>query len=84
MAEVVSRNPKDRFVFCDELLLDHVERDVDGGETGALAVAGLQHPELSFLDGELDVLHVAEVLLERCADLEELLVATSAGPSPSA
>ena len=37
---------------------------------GALAGAGLQHPELALLDRELDVLHVAVVLLElrrRCA-----------------
>ena len=39
-----------------------------GGEAGALAVAGLQHPELLLLDGELDVLHVAVVLVEHLPD----------------
>ena len=33
----------------------------------------LQHPELALLDGELDVLHVAVVLLERAVDARQLL-----------
>ena len=41
---------------------------------GALADPGLQHPELAALDGELDVAHVAVVLLERAHDLEQLVV----------
>ena len=52
----------------------HVDGDAHGGEAGALAVAALQHVELALLDGELDVLHVAVVLLERAAHLHELLV----------
>ena len=41
---------------------------------GPLAGAGLQHEELAALDGELDVLHVVVVLLERVLDLQQLLV----------
>ena len=48
-------------------LVHHVHRDLDGGLAGALAVAGLQHVELAFLDGELEVLHVAIVLLQVAA-----------------
>ena len=58
----------------DQPLVDHVHGEAHGGEAGALAVARLQHPELALLDGELDVLHVAVVLLQLAADLFELLV----------
>ena len=54
--------------------LDHVDGEAHGGEAGPLGVAGLQHPELALLDGELDVLHVAVVLFELVADVVELLV----------
>ena len=56
------------------LSLDHVDGDLDGGEGGALADAALEHVQLALLDGELDVLHVVVVLLERLADLVELAV----------
>ena len=46
-------------------LLLHLDGDVQRGGGGALAHAGLQHPELALLDGELDVAHVAEVVLQR-------------------
>ena len=49
--------------------------DADGGHAGALAVAGLEDVEAVVLDGELQVLHVAEMLLQRVAHLEQLLVA---------
>ena len=42
-----------------------------GGST--LADAGLQHVQLALLDGELDVAHVAEVVLQHHEDLFELL-----------
>ena len=52
----------------DELLLDHVGRELQRRRCGALAVAGLEHEQLAFLDGELDVLHILEVLLQRLAN----------------
>ena len=39
---------------------------------GALAAAGLQHPQLALLDRELDVLHVAVVLFEQRVDARQL------------
>ena len=45
--------------------LRHVDRDLERRRRGALAGAGLQHEELALLHRELDVLHVAVVLLER-------------------
>ena len=76
MAEVVSRNTLDGFFLGDEFLVNHVDGNVDSGETGALTVTGLKHPELALLDGELDVLNVFKMLLEDHADLEQLLVGT--------
>ena len=57
----------------DALLVREVDRDADRRLRGALGVARLQHPQLAALDGELDVLHVAVVLLERRAGARELL-----------
>jgi hypothetical protein len=48
--------------------LHHVGGELQRRGGGALAVAGLEHEQLAFLDGELDVLHVLEVLLEGLAD----------------
>ena len=48
----------------DEALLDHLDSDAQSGGCGTLAHAGLKHPELTLLDGELDVAHVAVVILE--------------------
>ena len=43
-----------------------------GGLRGALGVARLQHVQAPLLDGELGVLHVAVVALERAHDVEQL------------
>ena len=56
----------------DQPLAREVDRDAQRRLAGALAVAGLQHPELALLDRELHVLHVAVVLLEDAVDAHEL------------
>ena len=73
--ELVQRvrvHAQDGLLGRDALLLDHLDGDADLGEARALARARLQHPELAALDRELDVLHVAVVVLERLADAEQL------------
>ena len=72
--DVVGGHAHHRFPLTDQPLGRHVHRDLDGRGRGALAVAGLEHPQLAALDGELDVLHVAVVLLQDRADVHELLV----------
>ena len=57
----------------DEAFLDHLDSDAQSGGCGTLAHAGLEHPELALLDGELDVAHVAVVILERQEDTLKLL-----------
>src|SRR5690606_38225843 len=48
--------------------------NADRSKAGSLRITGLQHPDLTLLDGELDILHFLEVPLERLGDLFELLV----------
>ena len=58
-------------VAVDQALCHHVDGDPHLGLRRALAVAGLQDPELVALDGELDVLHVAVVRLELARDARQ-------------
>ena len=48
----------------DQALLDHFDGDAQGSGGSALAHAGLEHPELALLDGELDIAHIAVMILE--------------------
>src|ERR1700694_440201 len=67
-------DPLDGLVLADQLLPHHVDRDLDGGLRGALGRPGLQHPELALLDGELQILNVAIVLLKALGVAFELFV----------
>ena len=57
----------------DQTLLDHFDGNAQGGGGSALAHAGLEHPELALLDGELDIAHIAVMVLERQEHALELL-----------
>ncbi len=51
------------------LLIDHafaekVHCDADHSGACAFAVTSLEHPELAVLNGELHILHVAEIILQ--------------------
>ena len=69
LVQVLGLDQQQGLVRVDQALRLHLGGDADGGHAGALAVAGLQHPEAAVLDGELDVLHVLVVGLEALADL---------------
>ena len=71
LVELVGRVAEHGGLPVDELLLDHVHGELQRGGGGALAVAGLQHEQLAFLNGELDVLHVLEMFFKDLADLHE-------------
>ena len=60
-------------IFIPRKVVDEVARDLERGLRGALAVAGLEHEELAVLNGELHVLHIVIVVLQRGADLHELV-----------
>ncbi len=57
----------------DQFLLFHFDGEADGGQAGAFAVAGLEHEDFAVLDGELEVLHVAEMAFQGLADLFQFL-----------
>ena len=73
--DLLGLDPANSLLLGDQSFLDHVDRDPHLRLGRALAVAGLQNPELGVLDGELDVLHVAVVLFEPPRDLDEFAVA---------
>ncbi|MPL66381.1 hypothetical protein SDC9_12054 [bioreactor metagenome] len=58
----------------DEAFLDHIHRDLECGGGQALAGAALKHVELLVLDGEFQILHFLEVLLQYRPYLEKLLI----------
>ena len=72
LVELLGIHAHDGLLLRDEALLLHLDGDVQRGGGGALAHAGLQHPQLALLDGELDVAHIAEVVLEGDEHLFEL------------
>ena len=74
VVQAVRAHAKQRGFFIDHALVEHLHRDAHHGRAGALAIAGLQHPELAFLDGEFHVLHVAEMVLQQGLGLQQLLV----------
>ena len=51
-------------VEADQAVVGHVLGDAESGRRGTFTDPGLQHPELAALDRELDVAHVAVVVLE--------------------
>ena len=69
LVELLGLDAHERLVRADEPLGDHLDGDADGRQAGALAVARLQHVQAAALDRELEVLHVAQLVLERLAHL---------------
>ena len=65
-------DPRHRLLLGDHALVGQIDGDLQRRLGGALAVAGLQHPEPALLDRELDVLHVAVVALQPLDDVDEL------------
>src|SRR6185503_1203683 len=72
--ELVGGITHDRRLPVDQLLLLHVHGELERRHSSALAVARLQHVDDAVFDGEFEVLHVLEVLLERLPNPLELLV----------
>ena len=59
-------------LLVDHALVHQVTGDLQGGGSGTLAVAGLEHVELAVFHGELHVLHVVIVIFQNLADLGKL------------
>ena len=76
MQQLVERggiDPRHRFLLGDQAFIGELDGDAQRRFGGALAAAGLQHPQLALLDRELHVLHVAVVLFEQRVDPRQLL-----------
>jgi hypothetical protein len=63
-----------RGLLVDQPFAGHVDGHLERRLGGALAAAGLQHPQLALLHRELDVLHVAVVPLEQLEHAGQLRV----------
>ena len=72
--ELGAGHPAKGLVEVDQPLADHGVGHAERRLGGALAHPGLQHPELAVLDGELDVTHVAVVVLQGLHEPDELVV----------
>ena len=72
--QVAGINHGHGLLLGDHALVHQVAGDLQGGGSSALAVAALQHVELPMLHGELHILHVAIVIFQNVADLDELVI----------
>ena len=61
------------FLLRDQAFVGHVYRDLQRRLGGALAIAGLQHPQLAALDREFQVLHVAIMRFQQVGDPRKFL-----------
>ena len=64
LIELLRLHAQHGFLLIDHAFFDHLDRDANRRRTGAFAVARLQHVQLAFFDGELEILHVAIMLFE--------------------
>ena len=64
LVELARVDARDGLLARDEILAGHLDGDAQRRLRRALAGAGLEEEERAVLDGELDVLHLAVVLLE--------------------
>jgi len=72
LVELRGIDPRHRVLAGDQPFLDHVDRRFDRCRCGALGGTRLEEIQLVVLDRELDVLHVAVVLLQSPHRLDEL------------
>ena len=65
---------QDGSLFVNQALFQHFHGDAHHGSSRALSVSCLQEPQLSFLNGELHVLHVTVMVLQFGLQCVEFLV----------
>ena len=74
MQQLVKRRRIDAqhgFVAADQSFCRHIRGNLQRRFGGALARAGLQHPQFTFLDGKFQILHVAVMRFKLVADCAE-------------
>ncbi len=70
---LLRRDPADCLLSSDKSLVDLVDCDSHGRLRSTFPGTGLEEPQLTPLNGEFHVLHVAVVVLELNSDIGELL-----------
>ncbi len=76
MQQLIERcgiDPRYRILLADQAFIGELDGDPQCCFRGALAAAGLQHPQLALFDRELHVLHVAVMLFEQRVDPRQFL-----------
>ena len=72
--QLLGLHAQDSLLLGDHALVHQVTCDLQSSLSGTLAVTGLQHIQVAVLNGELHILHIAEVVLQTGSDLDELVV----------
>ena len=72
--QLLGLHAQDSLLLGDHALVHQVTCDLQSSLSGTLAVTGLQHIQVAVLNGELHILHIAEVVLQTGSDLNELVV----------
>ena len=74
LGELVTGHAAQGLVAGDELFVNQLDGNAEGGGSGTLADTGLEHPQLAALDGEFDVAQVTVVGFELVHDSAQLVV----------
>ena len=74
LVELIRGNAAYRRFPIDQLFANHFARDADCRNARALAVTRLKHKDFGIFNRKFKVLHIAEVVFQRFADREQLLV----------
>ena len=67
-------NLQEGLFLVNQAFIDHIHGNAQRSLSRTLTIAALQHEELAFFDGELNVLHIAIMFFERVDDVHKLLV----------
>ena len=70
--EVTRIDHRNGFLLASHALIYEVAGDLQRSLCGSLTISGLQHVQLTVLNGELHILHISIMLLEGLAYLREL------------
>ena len=76
LIQVSSRHSGECGVFVNQAFLNHFHGDTDSGLPSPFPIPRLEHEELSILNRELNILHIAVVLLKPLADVHQLRISS--------
>ncbi len=72
LVEFLGLHTEKSLFLVDHALAEKLHCDTYHSSTCALAVTGLEHPELAILDSELHILHILVVAFELVGDCDKL------------